>query len=90
MEEVKQGVKFDLRGRKLKDQKKDQEPLDQLYNLAEEIPREAPLAQTIKKPEQRMRNLVDDMEYAGDLARLKKAMGEFCARLPHSFGEFTD
>lgn len=74
----------------MKDQSKPALPVDALYNIAEELPREVPLAQSIEKPERAMRNLADDPAHARDLARLQEALGEISRKLPHSFGEFTD
>jgi arylsulfatase A-like enzyme len=85
----RQGVKFDLRGRRLKDQGKAAEPVDALYDIAREIPPERPLAFSINKPEQQMKDLVDAPAHAEDVARLKQALVEVSRRLPHSFGEFT-
>ncbi len=89
-EQRREGVKFDLRGRRVKDQSKSAAPVDALYNIAEELPREVPLAQSIKKPESAMRNLADDPAHARDMARLQEALGEISRKLPHSFGGFSD
>lgn len=88
MAEARNGVKFDLRGRKIKDPSKRGEPLDQLYDLAAEVPQDQPLVEQVTIREPAMKNLVDDAAHADDLARLKRALTEISGKLPHTFGEF--